>query len=72
VTRRSPYCRNPGNGRWEVRSDLTDGKMGLAIFRVARERMVLRHGFVKKTQKTPAHDLRLALQRMQEVLRDDE
>jgi len=46
--------------------------MGLAIFRVARERMVLRHGFVKKTQKTPAHDLRLALQRMQEVLRDDE
>jgi phage-related protein len=38
------------------------------IFCVARERMVLLHGFVKKTQKTPAQDLRLALQRMKEVL----
>jgi phage-related protein len=30
--------------------------------------MVLLHGFVKKTQKVPARDLRLALQRMKEVL----
>ena len=63
-----PYCRNLGNGLWEVRSDLTDGKIGRVIFCVARERMVLLHGFVKKTQKTPAQDLRLALQRMKEVL----
>ncbi len=34
--------------------------------------MVLLHGFVKKTQKTPPQDLRLALKRMKEVLRDDE
>jgi phage-related protein len=51
-----------------VRSDLTDGKIGRVIFCVARERMVLLHGFIKKTQKTPARDLRLALQRMKEVL----
>ena len=63
-----PYCRNPGNGLWEVRSDLTDVKIGRVIFCVARERMVLLHGFVKKTQKTPAQDLRPALQRMKEVL----
>jgi phage-related protein len=31
--------------------------------------MVLLHGFVKKTQKTPAQDLKLALKRMREVLR---
>jgi len=30
--------------------------------------MVLLHGFVKKTQKTPTQDLRLALKRMKEVL----
>ena len=53
---------------WEVRSDLTDGKIGRVIFCVTRERMVLLHSFVKRTQKTPARDLRLALRRMKEVL----
>ena len=38
------------------------------IFCVARERMVLLHGFVKKTQKTPEQDLKLAVKRMKEVL----
>jgi hypothetical protein len=56
-----------GNGLWEVRSDLTDGKIARVIFCVARERMVLLHGFVKKTQKTPAQDLGLARNRMKEV-----
>ena len=63
-----PYCRSLGNGLWGVRSDLTDGKTGRVIFCVARERMVLLHGFVKKTQKTRAEDLRLALKHMKEVL----
>ncbi len=64
-----PYCRSLGNGLWEVRSGLTDGRIGRVIFCVVRERMVLLHGFVKKTQKTPAQDLRLARRRMKEVWR---
>src|SRR5262249_45387279 len=63
-----PYCRNLGSGLWEVRSDLTDGKIGRVIFCVAKERMVLLHGFVKKTQKTQERDLKLAVKRMKEVL----
>jgi phage-related protein len=63
-----PYCRSLGNGLWEVRSALTDGKIGRVIFCVTQNRMVLLHGFVKKTQKTPAQDLKLALKRMKEVL----
>jgi phage-related protein len=63
-----PYCRSLGNGLWEVRSDLTGGKIGRVIFCVEKERMVLLHGFVKKTQKTPEQDLKLALKRMKEVL----
>jgi phage-related protein len=66
-----PYCRSLGDGLWEARSDLTDGKIGRVIFCVARERMVLLHGFVKKTQKTSPHDLKLALRRMKELLSDD-
>jgi hypothetical protein len=63
-----PYCRSLGIGLWEVRSDLTDGKIGRVIFCVARERMVLLHGFVKKTRKTPVQDLKIALKRMKEAL----
>ena len=63
-----PYCRSLGNGLWEVRSNLTDGKIGRVIFCIARQHMVLPHSFIKKTQKTPAGDLRLALRRMNEVL----
>ena len=62
-----PYCRSLGGGLWEVRSDLTDGKIGRTIFCVVRARMVLLHGFIKKTQKTPTRDIELALKRMKEV-----
>ena len=62
-----PYCRSLGNGLWEVRSDLTGGKIARVIFAVAGERMVLLHGFLKKTQKTSTQDLQLALKRMKEV-----
>jgi phage-related protein len=62
-----PYCRSLGNGPWEVRSDLTDGKIARVIFCIIRGRMVLLHSLIKKTQKTPARDLELALKRMREV-----
>lgn len=62
-----PYCRSLGDGLWEVRSSLADGKIGRVIFCVAQEHMVLLHGFIKKTPKTPPQDLKLALKRMREV-----
>ena len=62
-----PYCRSLGDGLWEVRSNLGDGKAGRVIFFVTLERMVLLHGFIKKTPKTPTQDLKLALRRMREV-----
>ena len=62
-----PYCRSLGDHLWEVRSNLADGKIGRVIFCVAQERMVLLHGFIKKTPKTPPQDLKLALKRMKEV-----
>jgi phage-related protein len=62
-----PYCRSLSSGLWEVRSDLEDGKTGRIIFCVVLGRMVLLHGFIKKTQKTPAKDIELARKRMKEV-----
>ena len=55
-----PLCRSLGGGLWEVRSRLPSHKIARVIFCTAQGRMVLLHGFVKKTQKTPDDDLDLA------------
>src|ERR1017187_4106881 len=62
-----PYFRRLVHRLWEVLSDLKDGKIGRVIFCVVRGRMVLLHGFIKKTPKTPAKDMELALKRRKEV-----
>ena len=62
-----PLCRSLGGGLWEVRSSLPRGRIARVVFCVAEARMVLLHGFVKKSQKTPAPDLALARARQKEV-----
>jgi len=64
--RTMPLCRSLGGGLWEVRSNLEQGRMFRVIFCVAVGRVVLLHGFVKKTQKTPRADLDLARKRQKE------
>jgi phage-related protein len=58
-----PLVRSLGHGLWEVRSNLTDGKIARVLFAVEHGSMVLLHGFVKKTRQTPKQDFELALQR---------
>jgi len=56
-----PVCRPLGDGLYEVRSSLSQNRIGRVLFYIdARSRMVLLHGFIKKTQKTPTADLDLA------------
>lgn len=62
-----PVCRSLGNGLYEVRSDISDGKIARVIFIVKRGYMVLLHGFIKKTQKTPKQDIDLAGKRAREL-----
>lgn len=65
----TPLCRPLGGGLWEVRSNLTQGRIARAIFCASEGCMVLLHGFIKKTQKTPQPDLELARRRQKEVER---
>ena len=58
-----PLVRSLGRELWEVRSNLPHGRIARVVFCIERERMVLLHGFVKKSQKTPQHDIDLALKR---------
>lgn len=58
-----PTCRGMGKGLYEVRSNLPGGKIARVLFCIYEEKMILLHGFIKKTQKTPSQDLDLALKR---------
>jgi phage-related protein len=58
-----PLVRSLGRDLWEVRSNLPGGRIARVLFSAERDAMVLLHGFIKKTQKTPQRDIDLALKR---------
>lgn len=62
-----PLVRPLGKGLWEVRSDITQGRIARVLFCIREGRMVLLHGFIKKTQKTPDADIELATKRRKEI-----
>lgn len=57
-----PTCRLLGGGVHEVRTALSSNRIARVLFYVdKKQRMVLLHGFIKKTRATPDSDLDLAL-----------
>jgi len=58
-----PTCKSMGEGLWEVRSNLPQGKIARALFCVDDGYMVLLHGFIKKSKKTPPKELDFARRR---------
>ena len=73
--RRNRHCLTIGKPRvdhlrggiWEVRSRVPT-RIGRVLFAVSGDEMVLLHGFMKKTQKTPREDIELAESRWKEWL----
>ena len=61
-----PLCRSikDRKGLWEIRSNLSDGRISRVFFCVHDGSMVLLHGFIKKTQKAPERELDIAKIRM--------
>jgi len=57
-----PVVRKMDPGLWEIRCRL-DQRVARILFTVKGERMILLHGFIKKSQKTPQADLQLAKDR---------
>ena len=64
-----PLVRGLKDGLWEVRSSLPSQKIARLILCFHQRTLIVLHGFIKKTQKTPAEDLELARRRMKEVTR---
>ncbi|WP_315835965.1 type II toxin-antitoxin system RelE/ParE family toxin [Bradyrhizobium prioriisuperbiae] len=61
-----PLCRAMGDGLWEVRTTLPSNRIARVLFCVLENRIVVLHGFIKKTQKTPDDELALARKRKKE------
>lgn len=61
-----PLIRKLEHGLWEVRSN-TDHGIARVLFTVDGNTMILLHGFVKKSQKTPLTDLNTARRRLADL-----
>ncbi|WP_420263676.1 type II toxin-antitoxin system RelE/ParE family toxin [Candidatus Magnetominusculus dajiuhuensis] len=62
-----PLCRCLGSGLWELRSTLPSHRTARLLFFMYKGQLVVLHGFIKQTQRTPKDELELARRRMKEV-----
>jgi phage-related protein len=64
-----PLVKYLDNDLWEVRSNLPSG-IARVIFVLSAGEMIILNGFIKKSQKTPDDELKLALKRKKEYERN--
>ena len=64
-----PLCRSLGGGLWEVRTNLSEGRIARVFFCFHEGILIALHGIIKKTQTTPKQELKLALDRKKEITR---
>lgn len=62
-----PLVRSLKDGLWEVRSTLPSRRIARLILCFHENKIVVLHGFFKKTQRTSSEDIDLAGQRMKEM-----
>jgi phage-related protein len=63
---RMPLVRPMGGGLFEVRTHL-ESRIARVLFAFKDGQIILLHGFIKKSQKTPKPDLDLAMERMKKL-----
>ena len=60
-----PLVRKLEANLWEVRTQL-DRRIARVIFTVQEDKLIMLHGFIKKSQKSSSSDLNLARQRLKQ------
>lgn len=65
-----PYTRALGDGLFEIRAKGKEG-IGRVFFGTqVGQRILILHGYIKKTQRTPQKELKIARKRLKEVLNE--
>lgn len=59
-----PLCLKVNEIVWEIRVDLPNNRIARVFFGIDNGGMILLHGIIKKSQKTPAKDIDIATRRM--------
>ncbi len=67
VDLRLPHSRAMGGGLFELRPKGKEGIARVFYCMLVGKRIVILHGFIKKTNETPKKDLDISLLRMREV-----
>jgi len=62
-----PLCRALGGGLFELRVSLRSRRIARVIVCIYDEELFALHAFIKKTQKTPEGDLKLARSRKRQL-----
>ncbi len=62
-----PITRAMGEGLFEIRVKAQEGIGRVFFAYIHHKEMMILHGFIKKTQETPAKELQIARQRLKEV-----
>jgi phage-related protein len=63
-----PLVRKLADAIWEARSSLPSKREARLLFTANEEQIVVLHGFIKKTQKTPRGEIELARKRLREMV----
>jgi phage-related protein len=64
-----PLVRSLGCKLWEIRSNISNKCIARVIFCMWESKIVLLHGFIKKSNKTPIRDIILSMRRKKELER---
>lgn len=62
-----PHTKALGNGLFELRLKGSEGIARVFYCTLVNKRIVMLHSFIKKTQKTPLNELRIAENRLKEM-----
>ena len=65
-----PLVRKMETDLWEARSNLAHGSISRVFFTIYGSQMVLLHGFIKKSQKTPKKEIDQARHRKNEWFKE--
>lgn len=60
-----PFVDHIKGDIWEIRCSLNN-RIARVLFAIIGQEMILLHGFIKKTQKTPIDEIQLAESRFKE------
>lgn len=67
-----PFTKSLGGGLFELRIKAQEGISRIFYCVVRKNTIFMLHGFIKKTQKIPKKELKIAMERLKEVRKNEQ